>query len=561
MANKIVSIEVGIWRTKVCVTSGQKKNPHIYQAFAFSTPENVIEDGYIRDKESFAKYLNNELQKHGVKDRNVIFTFSSSKIITREISIPQVKEDKIANIVQAQAKDYFPMDISNYSITYTKMDAVEEDGKKLQKLMLIAVPDNLLNNYYSFAEMAGLHVESFDYIGNSTVQFMSGKIPAFGGIVVELDEQTTIISILSDGKLVFQRITPYGYMTTLSNIMNHKILGIKDEYDAFEFLRNNNVIHYDPQIDEFPNDVVDDPDRKKELLEEAYADIRESLSYHIRVVYTAVEYYQNQMKGSFKGNLHLVGRGAKIAGLEKMFEQEIPLQMAKMDYHSAMNWAKTADEKNIDATEFISTVGAVIHPIDIKPKEMKERESRKSGLKSAYLILGLSTLTAVVLVLVSSLRYLGAVSEQHNIAQGIDNLSYIEDVYDLNRNVKLEYQVLSEFEQRTISNNDYLGELIEQLEQQLPTNMTVESLSVNEANISLNVTCDVKMTAAAFLVHMQNISMLTNVTIPSMAESEDAAGNKVWRFSVLADYVGVGVTTSGDAAVNATTSGDAVVNE
>ena len=91
--------------------------------------------------------------------------------------------------------------------------------------------------------------------------------------------------------------------------------------------------------------------------------------------------------------------------------------------------------------------------------------------------------------------------------------------------------------------------------------MTVESLNVDEEKISLNVSCDVKMTAAAFLVHMQNITTLTNVTIPSMTESEDAAGNKVWKFSVLADYVGTSAAAAGDATVNTTTSGDAVANQ
>ena len=148
MANRVVSIEVGIWHTKVCVTSVSKKNPHVYQAFVFRTPEGVIEDGYIRDKEVFARHLNDELQKHNIKERNVIFTLSSSKIITREITVPLAKDDKVASIVQTQAKEYFPMDITNYSITHTKMDVVEENGKKEQKLLLVAVPDNLLNNYY-----------------------------------------------------------------------------------------------------------------------------------------------------------------------------------------------------------------------------------------------------------------------------------------------------------------------------------------------------------------------------------------------------------------------------
>ena len=64
------------------------------------------------------------------------------------------------------------MDVSNYTISYSKMDVEEEDGKKMLKLLLVAIPDNLLNNYVTFAELAGLKVETFDYIGNGTVQLL-----------------------------------------------------------------------------------------------------------------------------------------------------------------------------------------------------------------------------------------------------------------------------------------------------------------------------------------------------------------------------------------------------
>ena len=561
MANRVVSIEVGIWHTKVSVTAGQKKNPQVYQAFVFRTPEGVIEDGYIRDKEVFAGHLNQELQKHNIKERNVIFTLSSSKIITREITVPLAKDDKVASIVQTQAKEYFPMDITNYSITHTKMDVVEENGKKEQKLLLVAVPDNLLNNYYSFAEAAGLQVEAFDYIGNSTVQFMLNKVPASGGIVVEVDEQATVISILSEGKLVFQRIAPYGYGTTLSNMMNHPVLGLKDEYAAFDFLQRNNVIHYEPIPDKFPNTMGLDLDRKKELLEDAYVDIRESLNYHIRVVFTAVEYYQNQMSGNLKGNLYLIGSGTKIAGLSKMFEQEIPLSLYSSGYETLLGLDSSSIGGDAVAADFISTVGSVVKPLNLKPKDMKEKESSKSSLKTAYMIFGGVAVVSLALVLGSGVRYFAAVSKQHELEQDIENMSYIEKVFEENAQVNAEHQVLAEFEQNTITNNDQLGALIVQLEEELPRTMTVESLSVDENKISLNVACDVKMTAAAFLVHMQNITTLTNVAIPSMAETEDAAGNKVWKFSVLADYVGVSSTTAGDATVSETTSDDAVANE
>ena len=45
MVRKVISIEAGVWWTKVSLVEYRKKNPPVYQAFAFRTPENAVEDG------------------------------------------------------------------------------------------------------------------------------------------------------------------------------------------------------------------------------------------------------------------------------------------------------------------------------------------------------------------------------------------------------------------------------------------------------------------------------------------------------------------------------------
>ena len=53
MVKRVVSIEAGVWWTKVALADYRKKNPPVHKAFAFRTPEHAVEDGYIRDKEAF----------------------------------------------------------------------------------------------------------------------------------------------------------------------------------------------------------------------------------------------------------------------------------------------------------------------------------------------------------------------------------------------------------------------------------------------------------------------------------------------------------------------------
>lgn len=100
MVKRVVSIEAGVWWTKVALADYRKKNPPVHKAFAFRTPEHAVEDGYIRDKEAFASALKAELSRHDIHEKEVVFTLSSSKVVTREVMIPFVKDNKIMGIIE-----------------------------------------------------------------------------------------------------------------------------------------------------------------------------------------------------------------------------------------------------------------------------------------------------------------------------------------------------------------------------------------------------------------------------------------------------------------------------
>ena len=76
MAKKIVSIEIGVWWTKVLVMEDVKKNPTIYNAFYFDSPEHSVEDGFVRDKEVYLTALKAELAKRHILEKNVVFVLN-----------------------------------------------------------------------------------------------------------------------------------------------------------------------------------------------------------------------------------------------------------------------------------------------------------------------------------------------------------------------------------------------------------------------------------------------------------------------------------------------------
>ena len=565
MAKKVISIETGIQWTKVALVDYRKKNPPVHEAFAFRTPEHAVEDGYIRDKDSLARALKEELVRRQIVEKDVVFTLSSSKVVTREVMIPYVKDNKIKGIIDVQSRDYFPMDISGYTISYSKMDVVEDDGKKQLKLLLVAIPDNLLGNYVSFAQLAGLKVETFDYIGNGCIQLMCDSF-VDNAMIIQLEEQATVISILENKKLAFQRVTPYGYGATISTVVDHPILGIDDEERAFDFLLEHNVIFNKPSMPDNGDPAQQAIDQAQ--ADEAYEDLAESLRYHLRIANTALDYYQNQVKQEFVGNVYLVGDGSRFAGIHKLFAQELPLPLQKIDFakiidlrnQNGVNDKKKAGKKeHQDYTDpvleessntrqpraatpvgFLSVIGAAVHPLDAKPKEMQAADSKKNDLHTAYVLLAGSLLLSLLLILGSSVRQLIAHSEHRHLTDQLESLAYVQQTYDESSRVQQEELVYVTIDDATKTKNEYLLPLIEQLEAELPSAIKVTSMQTDDNLITLNMTADRKITVGQMLLNFQNVTLLTDPSIPSMSEQTDEeSGSSEWTYTVNAYYADV----------------------
>lgn len=126
----------------------------------------------------------------------------------------------------------------------------------------------------------------------------------------QLEEQSTVITIVQDDKIKFQRVTPYDFENTLSSLLDYDIFGVNDEYEAYQYLMKNELAYRMPKIDNADEGRV-------AALESAVEDVRDSISYYLNVVNTALDYYQNQLGGRIKGEVCLIGDGFRLARNQK----------------------------------------------------------------------------------------------------------------------------------------------------------------------------------------------------------------------------------------------------
>lgn len=539
MAKKIVSIEIGVWWTKVLVMEDVKKNPTIYNAFYFDTPEHSVEDGFVRDKEVYLTALKAELAKRHILEKNVVFVLNSSKLVTREVSIPFVKDSQIAGIVEMQAKEFFPMNLVNYTISYKKMDEyVDEESKKI-KLLLVAVPDSLLENYQEIAEAVNMNIRNYEYAGNSALQMICQNF-MYNSIVIQLEENTTIVSMISDKKLVFQRVTPYGYVNALTAVMDSRVLGVEDDRTAFNFLETHDVLHMRAKVSEFQETAgFEDTEVLQAKLDNAYNDIKEVFNYYVRVVSTAMEYFQNQIKGEFRGRIHVIGDGARFAGVRKFFDDRFPLEAEKSDYSEALKFDKNIVLRDLPrgyGYGMMSAAGVVLDPISIMPKGLKEKESQKNAVRNYFLLLLGATVISLGMCSFGFLKVASAKTKKAELEIQRDGLAYIQKIYQDNTAAKQEATFYIEFDEMTkIPIEDYTMVLTD-LEKKLPDSVVISGLTMSASGLTANVTADSELTVSQMLLSLYEIPYLKNINIPSISEADKESDDSQWSFSFTADF-------------------------
>ena len=533
MAKKVLSIEIGQQVTKAVVIDFLKKNPHVYNAFSFDTPEGVMEDGYVKDKDRMAQLLREQMKDNGVKEKEVVFSIASSKIASREVTVPYVPEKNLDNLINATAQDYFPVNMD-------VLETVKEKDKKSLKLLLLAAPDSLIQNYYSLADLMGVRVESIDYYGNGSMQVLQKHIGSGYSVCVQIGSLNTMVSVLKENQQIMQRTIPYGTNTIIETMLAHPALECRDETDAMEMLCRENVVYSTLDYEDETvrgTRISEDQWKRSGQSREARKAVTDAVGGILLSVIRVVDYFGSRYPDCQLGYIYITGMGVKIRGLDTLFEREMDLPVRKLEKLTNITFSRGFARSLQDQTEYIAAIGAAIEPVGFSLKELKNKQGRAASMRTVKIILAGSVVVAVALVAVGWFRLVGANKENENLKMEKQSLQSINQVYTENEQATKKFEDAAALHVATSTKNQNLVALIEQLQKKLPKQMQVSTLQTTEDKVTLTITTKTKISVAKMLVEFEGIDLLTNVNVASIAGAE-SENDKIdeYTFSVTADY-------------------------
>ena len=559
MNNRVLSIEIGNSFTKICEIDYKVKKPKVYKVLTVETPEGVVVDGMLQPTQEYADHLVNALGTNGIHTRRVIFTISSTRVASREVQIPNVKANKIEALVKTNANDYFPVDLTQYEIGHYLAGGLTEEGKL--RVMALAVPKALLDSYYQLAQMCGWEVECFDYSSNSLYQILRDEKSEKVTMMIKIDENSTIVTVLSAGKVLLQRTVAYGVQDAIETMIASGAYAVNDPMSAVERFQKktclNRVLHQGDKVWEENAGRWEDEDAGNVEVTAARQKITASLEPLIVGVSRVIDFYDSRNSDTPIERTYVTGLGGSFSGMSKLFTNCLERKvhtLSEMDDKIGMSKAI----RSTRPAAYISCLGAVLAPVGLIDKSQQKAKGMTvvSGTNYTFVsvaVLVLGVILSIAMAVTSLTRYFGTVAENVALQARVEELQPAQTVYNEYLSTAAQYDKYKYLYEYTENPNENLVEFINELEQILPSSFWTNSFSSDMEGISMSVTVEGKAAAARTILNIRNMESIEDVQISNITDTQNELGESAVTFSITGTYADIHADTEETESTGDTT--------
>ncbi len=559
MNNRVLSIEIGNSFTKICEIDYKVKKPKVYKVLTVETPEGVVVDGMLQPTQEYADHLVNALGTNGIRTKRVIFTISSTRVASREVQIPNVKASKIEALVKTNANDYFPVDLTQYEIGHYLAGGLTEEGKL--RVMALAVPKALLNSYYQLAQMCGWEVECFDYSSNSLYQILRDEKSEKVTMMIKIDENNTIVTVLSAGKVLLQRTVAYGVQDAIETMIASGAYAVNDPMSAVERFQKktclNRVLHPGDKLWEENAGRWEDEDAGNAEVTAARQKITSSLEPLIVGVNRVIDFYDSRNGDTPIERTYVTGLGGSFSGMSKLFTNCLERKVHTLsDMDDKIGMSKAI--RSTRPAAYISCLGAVLAPVGLIDKSQQKAKGMTvvSGTNYTFVsvaVLVLGVILSIAMAVTSLTRYFGTVAENVALQARVEELQPAQTVYNEYLSAAAQYDKYKYLYEYTENPNENLVEFINELEQILPSSFWTNSFSSDMEGISMSVTVEGKAAAARTILNIRNMKSIQDVQISNITDTQNELGESAVTFSITGTYADIHADTEETESTGDTT--------
>lgn len=521
---KVVSIEVGYSFIKLCEMDYKAKTPRVYRFAMVPTPLNVIEDGYLKESAGLRTAIKEALYRNKIKTKKAIFTVASSKIINREVMLPPVKANMMESMIKANLKDYFPIDLSDHEISHVVLETFK-DGENAGKtrVLLVAAEKALVASYEALAQSCGLTLVDLDYVGNSIYQAVKKEANKIPSMILKIEENQTIITVVKNNNMMLQRSVNYGIDDAIHEVAANPAFDVIEDNDAWQLIKRRCCIKVTLDSDTKPIEPDLEQDDDMEIAQ-ARMNVARTLAPLINSISRVVDFYNSRNPEHIE-QAYIMGMGGDMSGLSKLLTNELGIKTKVFRKLEGIVWHPSMGDG--DLFNYVACIGATMAPVSFISSEKQKKQQKETNSKSLAVLLGVFFVVASAALAANGyVAYKEALEEQKRL-QGLEN-TYLpaEQIYQRYTSMVTLYADVLLGHLKTNNPNDNILNFLSELEEKLPADVQVVEFSSNDEQAALRMHVADKDTAAGVIQQLREFSSLQAVVVNSIQEMEEEIVNE-----------------------------------
>lgn len=497
MAGKVLSISLGSEIVKVCeVALAGKRKVQVYNAIDLIIPEGLCDDGVIMDVDALASAIKQGLAGEGFSAKRIVFTITSKRIANKEAIIPFCKENRIKDIVQINASEYFPItNLENYTFNHSIIEVVQTDSVKNYRLSVTATPNDLIEQYYALAKAMGMSVEAIDHSGNSILQLLKLQTAGEGvDAILQVGSENSVVNIMNGSTMVMQRSVPYGRLSLADAVASSR--GITD--------------------DEADMVLVDE-----DLggLSAQYPDVADAVRSLLSSVGRILEFYRARNAEHPIERVLMIGDISSINGLPELVNNEMDYDVEVVE---ALRGVEIKNHKVLSdeiVANYLANIGAVLDPMRITLSQDKKGGENVKLDKLPWWILIFAAVVAVAMCGGILFIYYTKLAENKAIKAQIDALGDVETLKTQYETSQSDLETMRSWYDTTKGANESLAKLVDKLEEVQPSVVSINKLTSQSGEVTIEGSSYGKPAVAEFIKQLKALPYISNLKTQYIDES------------------------------------------
>lgn len=521
LKKRVVSIVIKNESIRIMELTKYKKITKIHKMFEIETPKGTVNDGMIDSPKDLAIAIGNALNVQRITTKDVVFSIVSGRIATKEVTVPDMKESKILDMVNSNASEFFPVDIDQYVIKYAVLEKMTVDDVKKIRLLVAAVPSALVETYYTLAKLLDMKIADMDYSGNSSSEVLKKQITQEFSVIIYVDREETVVSIYEQNVLRMQRNVPYGESVLVQTVMEqyeleHEEAALKKMMEE-DFFSESNITE----------------------------DMKDAMEYLVGSINRIADYYVSRHGGRPFEKAYIIGRIAGIEGFVRAVSREISMDISVINTLSdvEISFKHTGENAKKALTSYIYNIGAVINPIGITPRNVTEKENDKETMRVLAGVLAGSIIITAVITIVPMLEMMDTKKKLDNVKSKVEAMGEIESVVNEYYDARDMVSDAKGFANLTAGYDDYLHIFINELEKAMPSDVSFKGMNVSQGAVTVSGQAQSKSSVALLILNLQKIPTVSNVYVGNISEVKDGADIVTVSFSLSCTFMEVTETT------------------